>query len=90
MSSSTLLLQRANLIIRDELFPILGIPPEIYGNRPNDIINNLMEIRAELRRMAIQSQQQNNDLQNNINKLRNAQKSQQESELLSDISQLFE
>ena len=52
MSSSTLLLQRANLIIRDELFPILGIPPEIYGNRPNDIINNLMEIRAELRRMA--------------------------------------
>ena len=90
MSSSTLLLQRANLIIRDELFPILEIPPEIYGNRPNDIINNLMEIRAELRRMAIQSQQQNDDLQNNINKLRNAQKSQQESELLSDISQLFE
>jgi len=90
MSSSTLLLQRANLIIRDELFPILGILPEIYGNRPNDIINNLMEIRAELRRMAIQSQQQNDDLQNNINKLRNVQKSQQESELLSDISQLFE
>ena len=90
MSSSTLLLQRANLIIRDELFSILGIPLEIYGSRPNDIINNLMEIRAELRRMVIQSQQQNDNLQNNINKLRNVQKSQQESELLSDISKLFE
>jgi len=83
-------MRRINEILRDEIFSIIGIPRESWAPGPNHIVENLLEIKQELQKIRHTTQNENHQLNNCINKLQNAQKSQQESEILSDISQLFD
>ena len=82
-------MRRINEILRDEIFSIIGIPRESWAPGPNHIVENLLEIKQELQKIRYVTQNENQQLNNCINKLRNVQKFQQESEVLSDISQLF-
>ena len=74
-----------------EMFSVIGIPRETWipGHTAKNITENLIEISIIIKRIQTSTQNDNHQLENCINKLRNVQKSQQESEALSDISQLF-
>ena len=58
MSTSVIVLNSINNFLRDEIFPIIGIPRETFGPRSGDIMNNLIEIRDELRKILIQTNAQ--------------------------------
>ena len=63
-------LQNINEFIKDELFPIIGIPRELWAPRTTDVMINLYEIRNELQRIRNMTQDENQQLNNCINRLK--------------------
>ena len=93
MTSASILLTNINNIIRDELFPLIGIPRETFGHRTNDIPNNLREIRDTLREMLEQSENQSQQLENIISKTSSINRDIKDGippETFENISKLFE
>ena len=82
-----------NEIIRDELFPLIGLPRETFGNRISDIPNNLREIRDTIQNILEQSNDQSQKLDDVITRTTNIRTDIKEKippETLEGISKLFE
>jgi len=78
-----------NEFIKDELFPVIGIPRESWAPRNTDIMINLYEIQNELQRIRNTTQNENNQLNNCINRLK-SRSTIIEDQAIADISRLFE
>jgi len=82
-------LQNINEFIKNELFPIIGIPRESWAPRTADVMINLYEIRNELQRIRNMTQNENHQLNNCINRLK-SRSTIIEDQAIADISRLFE
>ena len=89
MAEARRTLQNINEFIKDELFPVIGIPRESWAPRNTDIMINLYEIRNELQRIRNTTQNENNQLNNCINRLK-SRSTIIKDQAIADISRLFE
>ena len=89
MTDSRRVLQTANEFIRDKLFPIIGIPREIWAPRTQDIQLNLYEIENALKWIRNTTQDENTQLNYCINRLK-SRSTIIEDQAIADISRLFE
>ena len=89
MAEARRTLQNINEFIKDELFPVIGIPRESWAPRNTDIMINLYEIQNELQRIRNTTQNENHQLNNCINRLK-SRSTIIEDQAIADISQLFE
>ena len=75
--------------IKNELFPIIGIPRESWAPRTADVMINLYEIRNELQLIRNMTQNENHQLNNCINRLK-SRSTIIKDQAIADISRLFE
>ena len=61
-------LAQINIFIKDELFPLIGLPRQVANGR---ILQNLYEIRSALQELRFNIDQYNELLQENNNELQN-------------------
>ena len=89
MAETRRTLQNINEFIKEELFPIIGIPQESWAPRTSDIMINLYEIQNELQRIRNTTQNENQQLNNCINRLK-FRSTIIKDQAIADISRLFE